>query len=68
MRKVVVRAVPAEPEDAQRQERLLELLATGLQRLVSGEPALTESTQPVDFSPNLPPSSDTDASVSKGDD
>ncbi len=68
MRKVVVREVPTEPEDAQRQERLMELLATGLQRLVSGEPALAESTRPVDFSPNLPPTSDTDASVSKGDD
>ena len=68
MRKVVVRAVPTEPEDAQRQKRLLELLSTGLQQLVAGEPALDDSTPPVDYSPNLSLTSYTDATVSEDDD
>ena len=68
MRQVVVRAVPNEPEDAQRRERLLALLSTGLQRLLSEEPAPDDSTPPVDYSPNLSPTSYTDPTVSEGND
>ena len=51
MRNVVIRAVPKEPDEAQRRERLLALLATGLERLVSRDTASTETTRPVDFYP-----------------
>ena len=68
MRKVVIRAVPKDPEDGQRRKRLLQLLSTGLQRLVSGEPGLDDSALPVDYSPNLPVTSYTDTTISEDDD
>jgi len=68
MRKVVIRAVPEKPNDGQRRKRLLELLSTGLQRLVLAELGLDDSTPPVDYSPNLPVTSYTDTKISEEDD
>ncbi|HZA21000.1 MAG TPA: hypothetical protein VFA32_00050 [Dehalococcoidia bacterium] len=59
MRKVVVHLVPRDPEDAQRQELLLELLSTGLQRWLSGEPAPDSSSPMVDYSESLSPTTNT---------
>ena len=59
MRKVIVRDVPPEPEDAQLRERLLALLSTGLQRLLSGEPVSEELPSAVDYCADLPRTSDT---------
>lgn len=68
MRNVVVRAVITEPEDVQRRERLLALLSTGLQRLLSGETPLDDSPPTVDYPPNLSVTSYTDTTVSEDDD
>jgi hypothetical protein len=59
MRKVVVQPVPRDPEDAQRQELLLELLSTGLQRWLSGGPAPDSSAPMVDYSESLSPTTNT---------
>jgi hypothetical protein len=59
MRKVVVQLVSRDPENAQRQELLLELLATGLQRWLSGEPAPDSSAPMVDYSESLSPTTNT---------
>ena len=68
MRKVVIRAVPSDPEDVQRWERLLALLSTGLQRLLSGDSSSDDSPPTVDYSLNLSPTSYTDTTVSEDDD
>jgi hypothetical protein len=59
MRKVVVQPVPRDQQDAQRQGLLLELLSTGLQRWLSGEPAPDSSAPMVDYSESLSPTTNT---------
>lgn len=47
-RQVNIHQAPAEPEDAQRLERLISLLATGVERLLSKD-ANNNSPKKVDF-------------------
>ena len=68
MRKMVIREVSQDSEDAQRQKRLVELLSSGLQRLMAGDGGESDTPSSLDYSPNLSPTSDTDATVSENDD
>ncbi|MFQ6029238.1 MAG: hypothetical protein ACE5Q6_17310 [Dehalococcoidia bacterium] len=68
MRKVVIRAVPGEPEDGPRQQRLVELLSSGLQRLIASNGGESNTPLSLDYLANLAPTSDTDATVSEDDD
>ncbi len=61
MRKVVTRRASGEPADEEGLDRLLVLLATGLERLLSREQAGKSEPVPVDYPPTLAPTSDMDA-------
>ena len=51
-REIIVHQIPAEPEDARRLERLMSLLATGVERLLSAKSNTNESKS-VDFQPEV---------------
>jgi len=51
-RQVIVNQAPAEPEDSRRRERLVALLATGLERLLSHE-GTTNNPESLDFQPEV---------------
>ena len=61
MRKVVTRRASGEPADEEGLDRLLVLLATGLERLISKEQAGKSEPVTVDYPPTLAPTSDMDA-------
>ena len=61
MRRVVTRRVSGEPGDEEGFGRLLALLATGLERLLSKEQAGKSEPVPVDYPPALAPTSEMDA-------
>ncbi len=61
MRKVATQRASGEPTDEEGFDRLLALLATGLERLLSREQAGKSEPLPVDYPPALAPTSDTDA-------
>ena len=60
-RQIIVRQAPAEPEDAQRLQRVVTILAMGVERLLSEEGENTP--EPLDFhaevSPNTCPDEET---------
>ena len=58
MRKVVTRRASGEPADEEGLDRLLVLLATGLERLLVQEQAGKSEPLPVDYPPALAPTSD----------
>ncbi len=60
MRKVVVRAVSEEPTEEEGLDRLMALLATGLERLLSREQGGRSDPETVDYPPTLPPTSNGD--------
>ena len=60
MRKVVVRAVSEEPKGEEGLDRLMALLATGLERLLSREQGGRSDPKTVDYPPTLPPTSNGD--------
>jgi hypothetical protein len=66
MRRVVVQLVPRDPQDAQRQELLLELLSTGLQRWLSEETAPDSSAPVLDYFESLSPTTNTNGGNSTG--
>jgi hypothetical protein len=59
MRTVVIRSAPIEPEDAERRERLVELLATGLERLFAQSLEQDSPPHSVDYSESLLPTTNT---------
>ncbi len=61
MRKVVTRRASGEPADEEGLDRLLALLATGLERLLSQKQAGKSEPAPVDYPQTLAPTSDMDA-------
>ena len=65
MRKVVVRAVSEEPTDEEGLDRLMALLATGLERLLSREQAGRSDPKTFDYPQTLSPTSNEDTWVSK---
>ena len=68
MRNIVVQAADPDPEDVQRRERLLDFISTGLQRLLSRKVGLVEITQTVDYSADVPRTSNTNSPVPRTDD
>ena len=52
-RQVVIHQVPAEPEDGRRLERLISLLATGMERLLAEQEKETPTS--LDFTANVLP-------------
>ena len=58
MRKVVTQRASREPADEEGFDRLLAVLATGLERLLSQAQAGKSEPVPVDYPPDLAPTSD----------
>jgi hypothetical protein len=59
MRSIVTRPVSNGPEDGERNARLVALLATGLERFICHSPGEDSLAKPVDYSPNLSPTTNT---------
>jgi hypothetical protein len=57
-RQVIIHEAPAEQEDAQRLERLISLLATGMERLLA-EQTKNIPSESVDFTAKVLPNTDT---------
>lgn len=64
-RQILVRQAVAEPEDARRVERLVSLLATGVERLLAQDRG--DSPEPVDFPANALPNVCDLEETAKGD-
>jgi hypothetical protein len=63
-RQVTVHQALAEPEDARRRERLISLLATGVERLLAGQ-SKNNSQEPVDFQAEVSPNTCTREETAK---
>jgi hypothetical protein len=62
-RELVIQHAPADPEDTQRTERLISLLATGLERLLAQQD--NKSPESVDFQADLLPNTCTSDETAK---
>ena len=68
MRAVVIRSAPMESEDVERRERLVVLVATGLERLFSQSPGQDSPPHSVDYSEGLSPTTNTNGGEPSGAD